>query len=125
MDLTCPIQTTLSLINGKWKLSILKTLSQGAVRYGQIGTEIPEISAKVLTQQLREMETDGLILRTIYPEVPPRVEYSLTEMGVSIFSIFLALRTWGLEKDNVRKPVCKNCKKCVPIHLKQKSAVHL
>lgn len=118
-DPTCPIESTLDLINGKWKLSILKILSQGPVRYGRIGAEIPEVSAKVLTQQLRELEQDGIVLRTVYPEIPPRVEYSLTEMGVGLFVIFGAMRAWGLEKDNLRKPVCKKCERCMPIQVKE------
>ena len=82
MNGRCPIETTVSLINGKWKLLILKELSQGPVRYGQLGAQIPAVSAKVLTQQLREMEEDGLIVRTVFAEVPPRVEYSLADMGL-------------------------------------------
>ena len=74
MNGRCPIETTVSLINGKWKLLILKELSQGPVRYGRLGAQIPAVSAKVLTQQLREMEEDGLIVRTVFAEVPPRVE---------------------------------------------------
>ncbi|MDR1271919.1 MAG: helix-turn-helix transcriptional regulator, partial [Clostridiales Family XIII bacterium] len=72
----CPIEYTLSLISGKWKILILKELSQGALRYGVIGKRIPEISPKVLISHLREMEEDGLIVREVFPEVPPRVEYS-------------------------------------------------
>ena len=91
----CPIETTLSLINGKWKLLILKELSQGAVRYGKLGAAIPAVSAKVLTQQLRELEEDGLIVRTVYTEVPPRVEYSLTELGKSLKPILDSMWAWG------------------------------
>ncbi|MEA4951906.1 hypothetical protein SDC9_60217 [bioreactor metagenome] len=112
----CPIETTLSLINGKWKLLILKELSQGAVRYGKLGAAIPAVSAKVLTQQLRELEEDGLIVRTVYAEVPPRVEYSLSDMGASIFSVFKELRRWGLEDDGLARGKCSFCGQCIPIH---------
>lgn len=117
----CPIETTLSLISGKWKLLILKELSQGAVRYGKLGAAIPAVSAKVLTQQLRELEEDGLIVRTVYAEVPPRVEYSLSDMGASIFSVFKELRRWGLEDDGLARGECSFCGQCIPIHGKEKS----
>lgn len=117
----CPIETTLSLISGKWKLLILKELSQGAVRYGKLGAAIPAVSAKVLTQQLRELEEDGLIVRTVYAEVPPRVEYSLSDMGTSIFSVFKELRRWGLEDDGLARGECSFCGQCIPIHGKEKS----
>ena len=116
----CPIETTLSLINGKWKLLILKELSQGAVRYGKLGTAIPAVSAKVLTQQLRELEEDGLIVRTVYAEVPPRVEYSLSDMGTSIFSVFKELRRWGLEDDGLARGECSFCGQCIPVHGREK-----
>lgn len=73
MNSKCPIESTLGLINGKWKLLILKVLSQGPVRYGVIKERIPKVSAKVLTQQLRELERDGLIARTVFPEIPPEL----------------------------------------------------
>ena len=114
MNGRCPIETTVSLINGKWKLLILKELSQGPVRYGQLGAQIPAVSAKVLTQQLREMEEDGLIVRTVFAEVPPRVEYSLADMGLSVFTLFKELRRWGLEEDAVHGAKCSFCGKCQP-----------
>ncbi len=114
MENKCPIESTLSLINGKWKILILKALSQGPVRYGQIGGSIPAISAKVLTQQLREMIADGLVLREVFAEVPPRVEYSLSEMGVSIFTVFVELRRWGLSENNVQPVKCSFCMNCRP-----------
>jgi DNA-binding HxlR family transcriptional regulator len=111
----CPIESTISLINGKWKILILKELSQGPVRYGQIGNNIPTISAKVLTHQLREMIDDGLVVRKVFAEVPPRVEYSLGEMGKSLFTVFTELRRWGLSEDKVHSIQCAYCKKCQPI----------
>lgn len=114
MDQACPIEYTVALINGKWKLLILKELSQGPVRYGQLGERLPAISSKVLTQQLREMEADGLIARTVFPEIPPRVEYSLSEMGTGIFTIFVELRRWGLEKGRKPRVRCSLCGQCQP-----------
>jgi len=114
MNKKCPIEFTLSLINGKWKILILKELSQEPLRYGVIGKRIPEISSKVLISHLREMEDDGLIVREVFPEVPPRVEYSLDEKGASIFSIFVELRRWGLELNDDEKVECTMCKKCIP-----------
>ena len=122
MNPKCPIESTLALINGKWKLLILKVLSQGPVRYGAIKERIPTVSAKVLTQQLREMERDGIITRTVFPEVPPRVEYSLTEMGVSIFTVLGEMRRWGLEEDKVHSIQCSFCYECRPIYARAKNA---
>lgn len=110
----CPIEYTLSLINGKWKIMILKELSQGPLRYGAVGKNIPSVSAKVLIHQLREMEKEGLITRTVFPEVPPRVEYALSEKGASIFTIFIELRRWGLVADETEKVECAMCGKCQP-----------
>lgn len=114
MSKKCPIEYTMSLINGKWKILILKELSHGPLRYGAVGKCIPNVSPKVLIHQLREMEEDGLVARTVFPEVPPRVEYSLSEKGISILSIFLELRRWGLEADETDKVECVLCEKCRP-----------
>lgn len=110
----CPVEFTLAQISGKWRIMILKELSQGAVRYGALGRSIQGISAKVLIQHLREMEDDGLVVRTVYPEVPPRVEYSLSKAGVSVFSMLSILRDWGLAADRSGDVACRNCEKCVP-----------
>ena len=114
MDKKCPIEATVSLINGKWRILILKELSQGPVRFGALERVIHSISAKVLTQQLREMEADGLVKRKIFPEIPPRVEYSLSEMGVKLFAIFVALRQWGLEENTSGNVYCSACLNCQP-----------
>lgn len=113
----CPIEYTVSLISGKWKSAILKELSQGPVRYGQLGERVASVSSKVLTQQLREMETDGLIIRTIFAEIPPKVEYSLSDMGLSIFKVFVELRRWGLaagQDPRVKCSLCGCCQPCIP-----------
>lgn len=112
MEYRCPIETTVSLISGKWKILILKELINKPVRYGELSKRIPNISAKVLTQQLKEMENDGIVIRKVYAEVPPRVEYSLSDMGISMLEILKALRKWGLEYDKVHPVKCNNCKQC-------------
>ena len=90
----CPIQTVFGILGGKWKHRILLELHPGPMRYNQLAASIGTISYKVLTQQLRELEEDGLVCRKVYPEVPPRVEYALTEMGESIFVVFREMRRW-------------------------------
>ena len=112
----CPIESTFALINGKWKLLILKELSQGPVRYGALGDRLAAVSAKVLTQQLRELESDGLVVRTVFPETPPRVEYSLSAMGASLYTIFVEMRRWGLEEDRVHEIHCSGCRNCMPLY---------
>ena len=91
----CPVETTLLLIGDKWKVLILRELIGGTKRFGQLKKSIPSISQKVLTQQLRSMEDDELVTRKIYPEVPPRVEYTLTETGLSLQPIMDAMWEWG------------------------------
>lgn len=108
----CPIQTVFGILGGKWKHRILLELHPGPMRYNQLAASIGTISYKVLTQQLRELEEDGLVCRKVYPEVPPRVEYALTEMGERIFVVFREMRRWGLECDPVHEPVCSHCWKC-------------
>ena len=91
----CPVETTLTLISSKWKVLILRDLLGGARRFGELRRSVGGVSQKVLTAQLREMEEDGLVDRKVYPEVPPRVEYSLTELGRSLEPVLSALWTWG------------------------------
>ena len=91
----CPVETTLTLISSKWKILILRDLMPGTKRFGELKKSIGGVSQKVLTAQLREMETDGLVRRTVYPEVPPRVEYTLTALGRSLKPILDALWDWG------------------------------
>ena len=91
----CPVETTLTLISDKWKVLILRDLLPGTKRFGELKKSIGHVSQKVLTAQLRQMEQSGLLTRTVYPEVPPRVEYSLTELGYSIKPILDAMSIWG------------------------------
>lgn len=91
----CPVETTLTLISDKWKVLILRDLLPGTKRFGELKKSIGHVSQKVLTAQLRQMEQSGLLTRTVYPEVPPRVEYSLTELGYSLKPILDAMFTWG------------------------------
>ena len=91
----CPVETTLTLIGDKWKVLILRDLLPGTKRFGELKKSIGKVSQKVLTAQLRDMEQNGLVHRKVYPEVPPRVEYSLTPLGKSLKPILDALQTWG------------------------------
>lgn len=93
----CPLTSSLLLISGRWKLIIIWQLKDGTLRFGDLQKAIPHTSKKMLTQQLRELETDGLVMRKVYPEVPPRVEYTLTELGVSLMPILHSLFNWGTE----------------------------
>ena len=91
----CPVETTLTLISDKWKVLILRDLLPGAKRFGELRRSVGPVSQKVLTSQLRQMEESGLLRRTVYPEVPPRVEYTLTELGYSLKPVLEALQDWG------------------------------
>lgn len=91
----CPVETTLTLIGDKWKVLILRDLMPGTKRFGELKKSIGSVSQKVLTAQLRDMEENGLVSRKVYAEVPPRVEYSLTELGQSLKPILDAMWNWG------------------------------
>ncbi|MBQ6543375.1 MAG: helix-turn-helix transcriptional regulator [Clostridia bacterium] len=91
----CPVETTLTLIGSKWKVLILRDLIGGKKRFGELRRSIGSVSQKVLTAQLREMEADGLVIRTVYAEVPPRVEYELSKLGASLKPILDSLSVWG------------------------------
>ena len=93
----CPVETTLTLISSKWKVLIVRDLLTGTKRFGELQRSVGNVSQKVLTAQLREMEEDGLVDRKVYPEVPPRVEYSLTELGRSLEPVLSAMWNWGEE----------------------------
>ncbi|HKG20256.1 MAG TPA: helix-turn-helix domain-containing protein [Blastocatellia bacterium] len=93
---TCPAEITLEVIGGRWKMVILYHLFQGVKRFSQLRRAAEGITQKMLTQQLREMERDGLVHREVYPEVPPRVEYSLTPLGESLKPVVDEMSKWGL-----------------------------
>lgn len=91
----CPVATTVSLIGSKWKLLIVRNLLERPWRFNELKKDLAGISQKVLTDSLRSMEEDGLITRTVYPEVPPRVEYALSELGKSLKPILDSMVAWG------------------------------
>ena len=110
MDTTsyCPVSATLDLIGGKYKTLILWHLAEKKLRFSQLTKLIPVATAKMLTQQLREMEAQNLIHREVYPVVPPKVEYSLTELGRSLMPVLIAMRDWGsgyLQSKNIKATV--------------------
>lgn len=91
----CPVETTLTLISDKWKVLIIRDLLPGTKRFGELKKSIGSVSQKVLTSQLRQMEESGLLIRTVFPQVPPRVEYTLTDLGYSLKPILDAMYSWG------------------------------
>ncbi|MEO6686032.1 MAG: helix-turn-helix domain-containing protein [Dyadobacter sp.] len=94
----CPAIETIAMIGGRWKVIILQVLSKHARRFGEINVRVPSISRKVLTEQLRELEADGLISRKQFEEFPPRVEYALTEYGESLCPLLAYIAAWNKEK---------------------------
>lgn len=99
----CPVEMTLTLISNKWKILILRDLMEGTKRFGELKKSVTNISQKVLTSNLREMENSGLLTRKVFPEVPPRVEYTLTEIGLSLKNVLNEMDRWG--EDYKRKIV--------------------
>ena len=93
----CPVEAALDVIGGKWKPLILWALGDDVLRFSELQKGLPGVNAKMLTKQLRELEMDGVITRTVYPEVPPRVEYSITEFGRTLIPILQALCNWGAD----------------------------
>lgn len=91
----CPVETTLMLIGDKWKVLILRDLRGGTKRFGELKKSVTGISQKVLTANLRDMEHDGILSREVFPEVPPRVEYTLTDLGRTMMPILDAMEQWG------------------------------
>jgi len=105
----CTVEAALDVIGGKWKPLILWALGDNVMRFSELQKGLPGVNAKMLTKQLRELEQDGVIRRTIYPEVPPRVEYAITEFGRTLIPILQALCTWGanyLGIDETSSPQC-------------------
>lgn len=93
----CPVATTVQLIGSKWKILIIRNLMGRPWRFSELKKDLDGISQKVLTDSLRSMEEDGIVTRTVYPEVPPRVEYALSELGESMRPIIKAMEIWGTE----------------------------
>jgi DNA-binding HxlR family transcriptional regulator len=96
-DLSLPVEAALDVIGGKWKPLILWALGDSVLRFGELRKELPGVNTKMLTKQLREPEEDGVIKRTVYPEVPPRVEYRITDFGKTLIPILEALCDWGAD----------------------------
>ena len=94
---TCPVATTVALIGSKWKLLILRNLMARPWRFNELKKDLNGVSQKVLTDSLRSLEEDGIVTRTVYPEVPPRVEYALSDLGESMRPIIDVMQRWGLE----------------------------
>lgn len=102
----CPVEATLNVIGGKWKgIVLFHLLVDGTLRFNELKRKTGEVTQRMLTKQLRELETDGLIFRHVYAEVPPKVEYGLTEKGESLRPILLALKEWGVENVFAQNPV--------------------
>ena len=101
----CPVETALMLIGSKWKLLIMRNLLVRPWRFNELQKSLVGISQKVLTDSLRAMETDGIVIRTVFAEVPPRVEYSLSDLGMSMKPILDSLANWGTD---YRKQVCSS-----------------
>ena len=93
----CPVATTVQLIGSKWKLLIIRNLLVRPWRFNELQRNLEGISQKVLTESLRSMEADGIITRTVYPEVPPKVEYALSDLGESMRPILKSMETWGID----------------------------
>lgn len=99
----CPVETTISLIGGKWKLLIMRNLLSRSWRFNELKKDLKGISQNVLTYNLRSMEKDGIIIRKIYPEIQPKVEYGLTKLGKSMKPIIKSMEKWGIEYKNKTK----------------------
>lgn len=94
----CPVEVSMAVLSGKWKCLMLWHLNDGSKRYKELERIVPGVSQKMLTQQLKELEKDGLIDRTVYPEIPPKVVYKLTALGESAFPILEMMHSWGTKK---------------------------
>ncbi|NLT38994.1 MAG: helix-turn-helix transcriptional regulator [Clostridiales bacterium] len=107
-EYNCPVDTTLNMIGGKYKALILWHLTDSTLRFGELRRLIPQATPKMLTQQLRELEDSDLVIRTVYPVVPPKVEYSLTDLGRSIKPILMTMYAWGADylKNNGVEACC-------------------
>ncbi|NET02046.1 MAG: helix-turn-helix transcriptional regulator [Sphaerospermopsis sp. SIO1G2] len=100
--LTCEVETTIKIIGGRWKVLIIRELIDGTKRFGELQRALYGVTQKMLTQQLRELEEDGIVHREVYPEIPPKVEYSLTSLGESLKPILYAMHDWAVQ--NLKNP---------------------
>ncbi|GAB18513.1 hypothetical protein GOEFS_055_00260 [Gordonia effusa NBRC 100432] len=101
----CPVEVSIAVLGGSWKMTIVKNLLDGTMRYGELCRAVGPVTPRVLTRQLRELECDGIVRRTSYPEVPPKVEYSLTDQGRALAPFVSALNDWGKRyADEVIRP---------------------
>ncbi len=98
----CPVETTLMLISDRWKVLIIRDLLDGTKRFGELKKSIGSVSQKVLTANLRAMEDCGLLIRKVYAEVPPKVEYTLTETGYSLKPVLDAMKEWGINYKKIK-----------------------
>lgn len=105
IDEQCPVELGLNILSGKWKLKILWHLSKGTTRFNELQRLLGNITTKTLTQQLRELEEQGIVLRNVFPEVPPRVEYSLSEIGDTLKPILGELCEWGKNYQKYQRQV--------------------
>ena len=99
----CPAEKTAKLIGGRWKIVILWYLFQGVKRFSELHRALTGVTQKVLTQQLRDMERDGIVARTVYAQVPPKVEYSVTPLGLSLKPVVEAMHRWGIEHESSKE----------------------
>jgi DNA-binding HxlR family transcriptional regulator len=99
---SCPVETTLGVIGGQWKVMVLHYLLEGDQRFGELSRSLRGISARTLTKQLRELESDGIIHREVYQQIPPKVEYSLTSAGKKLKPVLVAMHDWGVEWERQR-----------------------
>ena len=116
----CPVEATLELIGGKYKALILWHLSEQTLRYSELKKLLPNATAKMLTQQLRELEAHNLLHREVFPVVPPKVEYSLTDLGHSLMPVLVAMRNWGAVylRNKEVEPNCFMMRDDPPLHSK-------
>ncbi len=105
----CPVEAALDVIGGKWKPLILWALGDNVLRFSELQKALPGVNTKMLTKQLRELEEDGVITRTVYPEVPPRVEYAITDFGRTLIPILQALCNWGAEYLGIEEASAHQC----------------
>lgn len=101
---SCPVETTLIVIGGRWKVMVLHYLFEGTLRFAELHRKLPGISHRTLTKQFRELETAGVIHREVYPEVPPRVEYSLKPLGLKLRPVLMSMHRWGEEYERRHRP---------------------